>query len=323
MAHKSSAAVAQLDADALAVFLAVAEHGGVLAAARAIGRSQPAVSERVRQLEETMGVALFLRTARGMTPTPAGRDLVGYARRIHALLAEAAEVGGRTGARAGRLVLAASTTPASFFLPPLLAQFAREHAVDGIELRVGNTEDVLTAVREGTVSLGMVEGLGRAPGVSLKPFREDIIMPVFAPARVSPELAKAIAAVRTPRDVAALPLLWREPGSGTRRIVETALVSGGVPMRAMRFDTVLGSTLALKSAALAGIGVAFLPRCAIAQELLLGQLTPLAPVRGLRIKRLFRWALPAGGVPEPMAAFQRYAQKHAPETSGQVDGKDR
>lgn len=321
MTPKSSAAVAHLDADALVVFLAVAEHGGVLAAARAIGRSQPAVSERVRQLEETMGVALFLRTARGMTPTPAGRDLIGYARRVQALLAEAANVGDRGRAGAGRLVMAASTTPASFFLPTLLAQFARDHAVAGIELRVGNTEDVLTAVREGVVSLGMVEGLGRAPGVSLKPFREDIIMPVFAPARVDAGLAKAIAAARSPRDVAALPLLWREPGSGTRRIVETALVSAGVPMRALRFDTVLGSTLALKAAALAGIGVAFLPRCAIAQELLLGQLTPLPAIRGLRVKRLFRWAFPAGGVPEPMAAFQRYAQKHAPETSGKVEAE--
>ncbi len=314
MASKHSSALAHLDADALAMFLAVAEHGGVLAAARAIGRSQPAVSERVRQLEETLGVALFLRTARGMTPTSAGRELAGYARRVQALLAEAAEVGERGSGRAGRLVLAASTTPASFLLPPLLADFARQHPVEGIELRVGNTEDVLTAVREGVVPLGMVEGLGRAPGVSLKPFREDVIMPVYAPARVNPDLARAITAARSPRDVAALPLLWREPGSGTRRIVETALVSAGVPMRALRFDTVLGSTLALKAAALAGIGVAFLPRCAIAPELLLGQLTPLPAVRGLRVKRLFRWALPAGGVPEPMAAFQRFAQRNAPET---------
>lgn len=312
MREKTSMSLAHLDAEALAIFLAVTEHGGVLAAARAIGRSQPAVSERIRQLEETLGVALFIRSARGMEPTAAGRELTGYARRVQALLAEAAKVGAGVSSRVGRLVLAASTTPASFLLPPLLAEFARRQPVDGIELRVGNTEDVLTAVREGVAPLGVVEGLGRAPGVSLKPFREDVILPVYAPTRVTPELARAIAAIRTPRDVAALPLLWREPGSGTRRIVETALVSAGVPMRALRFEVVLGSTLALKAAALAGIGVAFLPRCAIAQELLLGQLTPLPVVRGLRVKRLFRWALPAGGVPEPMAAFQRYAQRNAP-----------
>ncbi|HVU35360.1 MAG TPA: LysR substrate-binding domain-containing protein [Opitutaceae bacterium] len=312
MSHSRSTSLSRLDADSLEIFLAVADHGGVLAAARAVGRSQPAVSERIRQLESTLGVALFLRTPRGMTLTDAGRQLVAYARRVHNLLEEAAQIGEGGPKRAGRLVLAASTTPASFLLPPLLAEFARRHEVSGIELRVGNTEDVLTAVREGVVPLGMVEGLGRAPGVSLRPFREDIIVPVFAPDRVPSELAHAIAKVKNARDVAALPLLWREPGSGTRRIVETALVSAGVPMRALRFDTVLGSTLALKSAALAGIGVAFLPRCAIGQELLLGQLVMLRPIRGLRIRRLFRWALPAGGVPEPMAAFQHFAQRHAP-----------
>jgi DNA-binding transcriptional LysR family regulator len=302
-----------LDAEALAVFLAVCDHGGVLAAARAIGRSQPAVSERIRQLEENLGLALFLRTARGMTPTAEGRELMGYARRVHTLLTEASQIGEHRSSRAGRLVLAASTTPAAFVLAPLLAQFSQSHPVAGIELRVGNTEEVLTAVREGAAPLGMVEGLGRAPGVSLKPFREDEILPVVAPSKVTPELGRAIAAVRTARDLAALPLLWREAGSGTRRIVETALVAAGVPMRALRFDCVLGSTHALKAAALAGIGVAFLPRCAIGQELLLGQLVPVQPLRGLRIKRLFRWALPAGGVPEPMAAFQRFAQRAAQE----------
>lgn len=308
----------RLDAEALSVFLAVAEHGGVLAAARATGRSQPAVSERVRQLEESLGTPLFLRTPRGMTLTDRGGELVAYARRVDALLGEAARVGRGGPGVPGRLVLAASTTAASFLLPGLLAEFARRNPVSGVELRVGNTEEVLSAVREGVVPLGVVEGLGRAPGVSLRPFREDVILPVYAPQRVSSELGQAIAAARTARDVATLPLLWREPGSGTRRIVETAFVNAGVPMRALRFDTVLGSTLALKSAALAGIGVAFLPRCAIGQELLLGQLVPLRPVRGLRIKRMFRWALPAGGVPEPMAAFQRYAQRVAPE--GQSPG---
>lgn len=307
-----SPSLAHLDADALAIFLAVAESGGVLAAARVIGRSQPAVSERVRQLEEKLGTALFLRTSRGMTPTPAGRQLAIYARRVHALLAEAAQVGSRTMAKHGRLVLAASTTPAAFLLAPVLAEFARQHPVDGMELRVGNTEDVLTLVREGVSSLGVVEGLGRAPGVTLHPFRADELLPVYAPARVDSDLARAITAARTTRDVAALPILWREAGSGTRRIVETAFVNSGVPMRALRFDLVLGGTLALKASALAGVGVAFLPRCAIEQELLLGTLQTLRSVRGLRIKRHFRWALPAGGVPEPMRTFQRFAQHYAP-----------
>jgi DNA-binding transcriptional LysR family regulator len=302
---RQSIPAAQLDADDLAVFLAVAEHAGVLAAARALGRSQPAVSERVRRIEETLGAALFVRSPRGMTLTPAGAKLVGHARRMRALLAEAAQVGGREAAEP--LVLAASTTPAAFVLAPLLAEFSRAHPAAGVDLRVGNTEDVLALVRAGTVPLGVVEGLGRAAGVRLEFFRDDELVPVYAPRRVEAALLRAIRAVRTAAGLAALPLLWREPGSGTRRVVEAALREAGAPARAIRFDRVLGGTLALRAAALAGLGVAFLPRCAIERELLLGELAPVGAVRGLRIARQLRWAVPPGGLHGVMAEFRRFA----------------
>ena len=300
----------RLDADALAVFLAVAEQGGVLAAARTIARSQPAVSDRIRHLEAMLGTALFLRTPHGMTLTTAGRALATHARRVRAALLDAENAfapGQTTGPR--RLALASSTTPAAFVLAPLLAGFAADHPQLAIELRVGNTDEVLAAVRDGMVPLGVIEGLPRASGVSLRPFCDDELLPVFAPGKVSKNLRQALIRVRSARALAGLPLLWREPGSGTRRVVEAALRKAGVPPSALSFDFVLGGTLALKAAALAGLGIAFLPRCAIAQELLLKQLVIVGPVRGLRIQRKFFWALPAGGVPALLAEFQNYAQR--------------
>jgi DNA-binding transcriptional LysR family regulator len=300
----------RLDSTALAVFLAVADHGGALAAARAIGRSQPAISSRIRELEDRLGTPLFVRSARGMALTEAGRELVTYARRTRSLLAEAErKVSSRASAREGRLILATSTTPAAFVLAPLLAEFAAHHGCRGIDLHVGNTEQVLAAVRDGVAPLGVVEGLGRAPGVSLKPFLDDELVPVFAPERADPQLRQAAAAVATAQDLAALPILWREPGSGTRRVVEQALARAGVPLATLRYDFVLGGTLAIKAAALIGLGVAFLPRCAIEQELALTTLVPVGPRRGLRIARQFRWAMAAGGLDEPMATFQRFAQR--------------
>jgi DNA-binding transcriptional LysR family regulator len=313
MARSTPAAISpldRLDSTALAVFLAVADHGGALPAARAIGRSQPAVSSRIRELEDRLGTALFFRSARGMALTEAGRELVGYARRTRALLAEAERrVSHRAAGGGGRLVLATSTTPAAFVLAPLLADFAARRDCRGIDLHVGNTEQVLAAVREGIAPLGVVEGLGRASGVSLQPFLDDELVPVFAPDRADPELRRAASAVGSALDLAALPILWRESGSGTRRVVEQALARAGVPLSALRYDFVLGGTLAIKAAALAGLGVAFLPRCAIEQELALQRLVPVGPRRGLRIARQFRWAMPAGGVDEPMATFVRFAQR--------------
>lgn len=307
---KSNASFPRIDADALAVFLAVAEQGGVLAAARTIARSQPAVSERIRQLESSLGAALFLRTPRGMTLTAEGRALATHARRVRTALLDAENAfaqGHETGPQ--RLVLASSTTPAAFVIAPLLAEFAARHPRLGIELRVGNTDDVLAAVRDGTVPLGVIEGLPRASGVSLRPFCNDELLPVYSPENVSDNLRQMLVRARSARSLAGLPLLWREPGSGTRRVVEEAFRKAGVPVGKLSFDFVLGGTLALKAAALAGLGVAFLPRCAIPQELLLKQLTVVGPVRGLRIERKFLWALPAGGGSSLLSEFQSFAQR--------------
>jgi DNA-binding transcriptional LysR family regulator len=193
----------------------------------------------------------------------------------------------------------------------MLAEFARSHPGAGIDLRVGNTDEVLAQVREAVAPLGVVEGLGRAAGVRLEPFREDELLAVYAPRRVEPALLRRIKAAKSAADLAALPLLWHEPGSGTRRVVEAALRQAGAPARAIRFDYVLGGTLALRAAALTGLGVAFLPRCAIEQELLLGELAPVGAARGLRIVRQFRWALPPGGVHGTLAEFRRFAQHAA------------
>jgi DNA-binding transcriptional LysR family regulator len=234
--------------------------------------------------------------------------LLAYARRIRGLLCEAENrVAAEAGGAAVRLVLASSTTPAAFVLAPLVAEFVAQGRAEGTDLRVGNTDEVLAAVRDGVVALGVVEGAPHAAGVGFRHFLDDELVPVAAPARLSDERRRQLAAVRSLRDLGGLPLLWRESGSGTRRVVENALREAGLPLRELRQDYVFGGTPALKAAVLAGLGVGFLPRCAIEAELLLRSLVPVG--RGLAIKRAFRWVVSAGGVPPPMAAFQRFAQQ--------------
>lgn len=291
----------------LATFLAVAEHGGVLPAARRIHLSQPAVTARIRQLEETLGVTLFLRSVRGMRLTPAGRKLRERARRIRDLLRETAREVGRAAAARETLVLAASTTLAAHVLPPLLARFQAARALPGIELAVGNTEQVLAWVRAGRAPLGLVEGRAKAPAVRLQPFLVDEIVPAYAPAAASGELRRAIAAAKTPAELAALPIVWREEGSGTRKVVEAALRKAGVRATALRARFVLGETEAIKSAVLAGLGIAFLSRCSIAPELAAGALQPIA-VKNFRIRRVFHWALPGGGLSGAAAEFHAFAR---------------
>ena len=102
-----------LDSRRLETFLVVAQSGQVSAAARLLNLSQPAVTAQIRQLEAEAGYPLFLRHIKGMRLTERGRRLLGYARKVHDLLAEAAEDMLGEQAVTGELHLGASTTAAA------------------------------------------------------------------------------------------------------------------------------------------------------------------------------------------------------------------
>jgi len=294
-----------MDSTLLRTFRVVCEAGRISAAARALHLSQPAVSQQIHRLEESTGRVLLQRSARGVTPTAAGATLLGWARRLDALLEEAAVDLGRDAPARGELRLAASTTLASFVLPRLFARFraARAPALP-IRLVVGNSDAVLEQVRAGDVALGLIEGSGRAPHLHTEPFFDDEIVACVAadPSRL------AFAAPRTPAALGRAPLVFRERGSGTREVVERALRRLGVRRAPGVADVELGSTEACKGAVEAGLGVGFLSRVTIEKELALGTLRPVE-IRGLAIRRTFRWAMasptPPGGAAGLFYQFAR------------------
>src|SRR5262245_50351366 len=119
----------------LDTFAAAAELGGFTAAARHLDLSQPAVSQRVQQLEALLQTPLFRREGGRVTLTDAGRLLHGYARRILDLAAEARrEVTGASSEVRGELLLAASSVPGQYLLPHALAAFRRQ--CPQVEVRV-------------------------------------------------------------------------------------------------------------------------------------------------------------------------------------------
>ncbi|MEM8883331.1 MAG: LysR substrate-binding domain-containing protein [Planctomycetota bacterium] len=293
----------ELDPGLLPTYLAVLEHGRISAAARAVHLSQPAVTARMKRLEESIGVPLLIRSVHGVTPTPAGERLAAYARRVDALLTDAiSEIGG-TRQRLGRLRLIASTTIAAHVLPPVLARFRARYPDVRMEIEIGNTEDVIAAIRAGDFPLGLVEGHARAAGVRLEPWVDDELVPVVG-AR-SPW---------RPRDVSELehvPMLWREAGSGTRQVVARALREAGVRHRPSARDLVLGANESIAGAAAAGLGLAFLSRWGLGPRLAAGQLRAV-PALELTIQRSFHWAKPAAAVEGAAAHFLAFGRRHPP-----------
>jgi DNA-binding transcriptional LysR family regulator len=293
-------AVPRLDPSLLATFLVVLDAGRISSAAKALHLSQPAVTAQVRRLEDALGAALFVRSVRGVTPTPAGLRLARHARSVQTILDAAVSDVATAPERSGPLVIAASTTIAAHVLPPVLASFRRSHGDVPMRVHVGNTEEVVEEVREGRSPLGLVEGHARASGVRLEAYRDDAIVPIVG--------SDAPFRVRRTADLETVPLLWRESGSGTRAVVERALRKAKVDRRAVRhLDIELASTEAIVGCALAGLGVAFVSRASVRAHLLAG-LVRVVDAPELVVRRTFRWAVPAGGVTGTTAAFHAFAQ---------------
>jgi DNA-binding transcriptional LysR family regulator len=294
----------ELEPVLLSTFLAVLDAGRVSAAARVLHLSQPAVTAQVRRLEDALGTALFVRSAHGVTPTAAGIRLAEHARAVRRTLEDAVNEIAGTREAVGDLVVSASTTIAAHILPSLLARFRANHRNIVFRIHVGNTEQVVSEVRSGRVPMGLVEGHPRASGVRLEPFLDDEIVAVIG--RDAPfVLRRAI-------DLEAVPLLWREAGSGTRAVVERALAKAGVRRRSIRaLDVELGSTEAILGGAVSGLGVAFVSRVSVRAHLEAG-LVRVVPGLDLVVRRTFHWALPAGALSGTAAQFHAFARRNPP-----------
>jgi len=292
----------------LETFLVVAQSAQVSAPAWLLNLSQPAVTAQVRQLEAAVRQPLFLRHTKGMQLTKRGRRLLDYARQVHDLLAEAAEAMVGEQAVAGELRLGASTTAAAYIVPKLLQAFLRSHPLATVTLEAGNTDEVLDWIREGRIALGLVEGLTKAPGVSLEPYLQDEVVAV-RPTGAPPRLA----AVRKAADLAGVPLIRRELGSGTRAVLERAFLKAGIPVQTRPADLVVRDTETIKSCVLAGLGIGFLSLWTIQRELANRSLEVI-PIPDLRILRTFSWAHGSGALPGLASAFWRHAAQAPPDS---------
>lgn len=280
----------------LAVFRAVAEHQGITRAAEALHVSQPAVSSQLAQLERQLGAQLVQRLPRGVQLTAIGEVLYGYAQRIGQLENEAQRaVRDHLSLHQGRLAIGASTTIGSYLLPQVLGAFATRYPGIQLSLSISNTEGIQRDLLDGTLDLGLTEGFVAAEDFDSRVFRQDEIV-LMAP----PQHALSRRQRVSLRQILGYPLLAREPGSGTRAVLEKAFLQSGVEFEA---SMSLGSSEALKRAVVAGLGLAFMSELAADLELSLGHLVAV-PIEDLRIQRPLHLLRRPGRLPSgPSAAF--------------------
>lgn len=281
----------------LRLFAAVARHRSFSRAAEALHVSQPAVSKGVRELEAQLGSRLLERGPGGVRLTEAGDVLAGHARELFAAERAAEEaMAALRGLERGTLAVGASTTIATYLLPPLLGAFHRAHPAVELCLTSANTQAIARLLLARELDVALVEGPVAEPGLTIRPWREDGMVLIAAP---SHRLAREDAPI-DPLVLRDELLIMREHGSGTREVVSAALATHGiVPRRTIE----LGSTEASKQAVAAGLGVAILSVAAAADQIALGRLR-IVPMRGLSVRRtLTRLGLPGRQPSAAGAAF--------------------
>jgi DNA-binding transcriptional LysR family regulator len=259
----------------LQVFHAVAKHLSFTKAAEALFMTQPAVTFQIRQLEEHLNMRLFDRAHGRISLTPAGAVALEYAERILALSSELdTRLKEMSGQVAGPLLIGASTTIAEFLLPQVLGEFKASHPAVVLRLFVANSEAVQARIAERTLDLGFIEGESHLPSLVTDVCCDDELHVVCAPSHPLAKLASV-----TAKALMEHAYISREPGSGTREVIDSYLQKAGVSPDALQVVMELGSPEALKGLVATGLGFAIMSRATVVKETKLGQLAqvPLSP----------------------------------------------
>jgi len=253
------------DTTRMRLLVEIERQGSLSAAAAAIGIGQPSASQHLRLLEAAAGQRLVERSGRGSSLTEAGEVLAGRAAQALASLeAGEEELQALAGLQTGTIHVGASTAPGAYLLPDPLGCFRRDFPGVTVEVEIAASGEILDRLLAGRVQLAIVGAQQADPRVRLEPFLEDEIVGIAKPGLLPLKAGKL-----NPAEIASLTLLIREAGSSSRELVEREL-----QLLEVRPGTTweLGSTEAVKRAAREGLGIAFLSRYAVAEEVERGDL---------------------------------------------------
>ena len=290
------------------VFLEVAHQLSFTKASQALFISQPAISKHIRMLEEQYKTSLFERRGNSITLTEEGRILYGFILKGQELEKELdLELNTHRDPSQvkGDHKLGTSTTVTLYIVPPVLSGFRNKYPDVRISLFNRNSENVLAALKDREIDLGIVEGRNKMGQVKSEYFLADEVLPVCS---MHSSLAK------NPRigikGLRGIPVALRERGSGTLAAVKQSLAAKGVRMNDLTISMRLGGTEALKNFLLADDSLGFLPARAVARELASGELVRIY-IDDLTIVRQFYFVQRHGDENRGLnAAFIKFSKNH-------------
>ncbi len=264
----------------LRVLAAVVKTGSVTAAAQKLNVSPPAVTLQMQLLQDQAGLPLVERSASVTTATDAGNEILRAVEQIETILADCtAALAAVAGTQRGTVSVGVIST-AKYFAPRVLGAFARAHPGIDLKITIGNRAEMIEGLQRYEIDIAV---MGRPPdGLDV-----DVTAIGDHPHVIiaSPDHPLATAKSIAPAQLVDEVFLVREPGSGTRGLMERFFAETGITPR---IGMQISSNETIKQAVIAGLGIAFISGHTIDSALVTNSLTIL-PVQGLPIIR--KWCV--------------------------------
>ncbi|SHE29676.1 DNA-binding transcriptional regulator, LysR family [Desulforamulus putei DSM 12395] len=245
------------------VFYTLAETGSLAKTSKLLELSQPTINHNIYLLEQHYGAKLFDRSNKKIKLTRFGQVLQRYVSEILSLVEQSEKhIENLVRELSGNLYLGASHTIAENVLPKIMGMFNHDYPEVDIHLEVTNTQHIVDHILENKLDLGLIEGPVTHEKIIAKPFMEDellVVLPYNHPLAIKKNL--------TLNELATLPFVLREEGSGTRVVMETALKKAGLDPGELNTVMELGNTQAVIGAVEAGLGATILSGLAVTKEI--------------------------------------------------------
>jgi DNA-binding transcriptional LysR family regulator len=289
----------------LQVFHTVAKRLNFTKAAAELFISQPAVTKHIHELENQLDTKLFERNGSKIKLTVAGEILVHHAEQIFDIYRNLEfEINNLSQRQGGTLRLGASTTAAQYILPPILAAFHKKFHTVKVTLTIKNTEEIEQALQNKEIDLGLIEGYSKNAAIKYIEFIKDEIV-LVANSKNPLAAAGPIAA----DSLKQIPLLLREPGSGTLEVIAHALKTLGISIGELNSEMQLGGTESMKLYMLHSDTMAFLSIHSVLKELQSKECR-IVDIEGLTIERYFHFTILHGQHESLPELFMKFARHH-------------
>ncbi len=271
-----------LQLNKLEIFMIAAKHGNFSKAAEQLYLSQPAVSQHIQELEETLGTKLFNRSRRGVTLTKAGDTLLHYAQKIFDLIAEAENaIINITNLVNGTITIGATPGINVYLLPEWIQIFQQQYPHLTVSLQSGTTDNIIQNTQQGLIDIGIIEGeiSDQIKGLGICILQHIELFVIVGKWHKCWDRSVAPASALNGQ-----PFIVRQQGSQTRQWFEKILSAHEItPHVVAEFD----NPESIKHAVISGMGITILPEYAIKQEVEMGILKAI-PIENIPLRRTLK-----------------------------------